>query len=151
MNEQRRPARNAAATINTSPPRIAEGAGGILVRERPLWARTFQTPIGVGRISPHLDRELKLLLAGEKPAALLTRNEARRAAAAGLPTARGRMGWMAGRNEDALERLTRAVSDYANGTVPQYVALGLALGYTPADIVAFSIKGTLIVLEGHRP
>ena len=100
-----------------------------------LW---YVTEFGPGLIGPDNGLELKLLLAGSKPAALLTDDEAEQAKRAGLivePVPPGReIGsdrWFAARSREALERLKHALLEGG------YEDIGYALGYTRADVAAF--------------
>jgi hypothetical protein len=107
---------------------------------RQVW---YVTEFGPGRIGPDNGLELKLLLAGSKPAALLHDEEAEQARSSGLLVEPVQPGhevgldrWFAARTREALERLKHALAE------GDCAALGYALGYTRADVAAFRL---------HRP
>ncbi len=89
-----------------------------------------------------------MLLAGEKPAAILELpDDVIRAHGAGLLVKPVQRDWLAARSEDALDQLDRALRGPHSADLARHVAIGLALGYTPADIVAFAVQATLGYLE----
>src|SRR5262249_53904367 len=104
-------------------------------------ASGIETPLGQGRIGPHNGRELEFLLAGIKPAAILYLDDERAAVRAGLLVRqRGARECLAAHDACALQRLRLAL-EYGDS-----VSLGLALGYSQADVCAF-----LIVNSGVEP
>jgi hypothetical protein len=124
--------------VNSAPGRAAE-------RNARLVQRRFRTPFGIGHIPAQLPgTEVDLLIAGTKPAAILSnREEANRAAEAGMLVGKDGVDdhddgwgeeWFAARDDISLRRLREALA-YGDA-----LDLGLALGYSKADVYAFHLN-----------
>jgi hypothetical protein len=92
-----------------------------------------RSPAGDGRVGPHEGREIELLLAGTKPAAIVDDLAHLAQPLAGLPFASDGDDLLVGRDHATLERLREAVS---SGSA---AAIGRALGYSNADVLAYML------------
>jgi acetyl esterase len=108
-------------------------------------------PFGVGRLGPHENIEIELMLAGKKECALLTLEQANWAKAVicemGWPWEADRpflLGDVAvATSQAALDRLLRAVANHVSPSRRDVweptLELGRVLGYTEADVQAFKL------------